>query len=105
MNFHEQDKLDVRSHLSTFGETILYKGVEILAVVDYAHEDINNKGQRSLAQIFVASEDVVTPEKEDAVILPNAGTYTVEDIIAGEKNAWKLQLRDKQRSGLGRVKS
>lgn len=104
MNFYDQDRLDVQSHLSIFGEKIMYKGVEITAIVDYSEEVTDQKGQRDIANIVVSVEDVLIPAKGDSVILPNAGTYVVEDSVRGDINTWSLRLRDNQRSGLGRVR-
>jgi hypothetical protein len=104
MNFNARDRVDIRSHLEVFGEKIIYKGVEITAIVDYAGETINGKGQRDVATITVSKEDIVKPLRGDSVILPDAGTYSVEDGFLSDVNIWSIRLRDNEKSGLGRVR-
>lgn len=104
MSFYSQDKLDVLSHLAVFGEKVYYKGVEITAIVDYSNEVIDAKGQRDTANLVVSVDDVLAPQKGDSVILPNAGTYVVDEAYRGDVNTWSLRLRDNERSGLGRIR-
>jgi hypothetical protein len=85
-------------------ETIIYKGQEIFAVIEYKADETEGRGQKTVAEIIVSSSDVILPEKEDLVILPNAGIYTVEKILSGDNISWILQLRTKAKAKIGGLK-
>jgi hypothetical protein len=88
----DADMRDVFFNPSEFALSIGYKGLPIIAIVDFGSDpNRQDKSQRTDGRITVKASDVASPKYKDPVLISSV-SWCVDRVLSGDGYTWDLAI-------------